>query len=90
MIDLSFGRLITVSVNSKIGLNLLHVRIRRCIYYIRNQTILKLAFQLYNKKTAETAKFHFIHYKLMGNISSHSNQSSYPTGTKTQLLVPHL
>ena len=33
-------------------------------------------------ETAETVNFHFSHYKSMGNISCHSNQSSYPTGIK--------
>ena len=31
---------------------------------------------------AEIVNFHFSHYKSMGNISCHSNQSSYPTGIK--------
>ena len=30
----------------------------------------------------KTANFHFSHYKSMGTISCHSNQSSYPTGIK--------
>ena len=29
---------------------------------------------------AEIVNFHFSHYKSMGTISCHSNQSSYPTG----------
>ena len=37
-------------------------------------------------ETAGTVNFHL--YKSMGTISCHSNQSSYPTGTKTQLFVP--
>ena len=35
---------------------------------------------------AEIVNFHFSHYKSMGTISYHSNQSSYLTGIKTQLL----
>ena len=38
-------------------------------------------------ETAKTANFHFSHYKSMETISFHSNQSSYPIGTKTQLFV---
>ena len=41
-------------------------------------------------ETAKIANFHVSHYKSMETISFHSNQSSYPTGTKkkTQLFVP--
>ena len=35
---------------------------------------------------AENVNFLFSHYKSMGTISCHSNQSSYPTGIKTQLM----
>ena len=31
---------------------------------------------------AEIVNFHFSHYKSMGTISCHSNQSSYPAGIK--------
>ena len=31
---------------------------------------------------AEIVNFHFSHYKSLGTISCHSNQSSYPTGIK--------
>ena len=31
---------------------------------------------------AEIVNFHFSHYKSMGTISCHNNQSSYPTGIK--------
>ena len=41
-------------------------------------------------ETAKIANFHFSHYKSMETISFHSNQSSYPIGTKTQLFVPHI
>ena len=37
-------------------------------------------------ETAVTVSFQFSYYKSMGTISCHSNQSSYPTGIKTQLL----
>ena len=35
---------------------------------------------------ADIVNFHFSYYKSMGTISCHSNQSSYPTGIKTQLM----
>ena len=35
-----------------------------------------------SSETAETVNFQFSHYKLMGTITCHSNQSSYPTGIK--------
>ena len=35
-----------------------------------------------SSETAETVNFQFSNYKSMGNISCHSNQSSYPTGIK--------
>ena len=41
-----------------------------------------------SNETAKIGNFHFSHYKSMGTISCQSNQSSYPTGTKTQLCVP--
>ena len=49
-------------------------------YYSRNIFVKK------KKKicceTAKIANFHFFHYKSMETISCHSNQSSYPIGTK--------
>ena len=36
---------------------------------------------------AEIVNFHFSHYKSMGTISFHSNQSSYPTGIKNTTYV---
>ena len=36
---------------------------------------------------AEIVNFHFSHYKSMGTISWHSNQSSYPTGIKNTTYV---
>ena len=35
-----------------------------------------------SSETAETVNFQFSHYKSMGTISCHSDQSSYPTGIK--------
>ena len=35
-----------------------------------------------SNETAEIVNFHFSHYKSLGTISCHSNQSSYPTGIK--------
>ena len=40
------------------------------------------------KASAVNANFHFSHYKSMATISCHSNQSSYPIGTKTISFVP--
>ena len=40
-----------------------------------------------SSETAETVNFHFSHYKSMGSISCHSNQSSYPTGLKNTTFV---
>ena len=37
--------------------------------------------------TAETVNFHFSHYKSMGTISCHSNQSSYSAGIKNTTFV---
>ena len=36
---------------------------------------------------AEIVNFHFSHYKSIGTISCHSNQSSYPTGIKNTAYV---
>ena len=40
-----------------------------------------------SNETAETVNFHFSHYKSMGTISCHSNQSSYRTGIKNIIYV---
>ena len=40
-----------------------------------------------SSETAETVNFHFSHYKSMGTISCHSNQSSYPTEIKNTTFV---
>ena len=39
------------------------------------------------RETAETVNFQFSHYKSMGTISCHSNQSSYPTRIKNTTFV---
>ena len=40
-----------------------------------------------SSETADTVNFQFSHYKSMGTISCHSNQSSYPTGIKNTTFV---
>ena len=40
-----------------------------------------------SSETAETVNFQFSHYKSMGTISCHSNQSSYTTGIKNATFV---
>ena len=40
-----------------------------------------------SSETAETVNFHFSHYKSMGTISCHSNQSSYSTGIENTTFV---
>ena len=40
-----------------------------------------------SSETAETVNFQFSHYKSMGTISCHSNQSSYPIGIKNTTFV---
>ena len=40
-----------------------------------------------SSETAETVNFQFSHYKSMGTISCHSNQSSYPTEIKNTTFV---
>ena len=40
-----------------------------------------------SSETAETVNFHFSHYKSMGTMSCHSNQSSYPTAIKNTTFV---
>ena len=37
-------------------------------------------------ETAKIANFHFSHYKSMEPLSFHSNQSSYPIGTKNTII----
>ena len=41
----------------------------------------------FSSETAETVNFQFSHYKSMGTIKCHSNQSSYPTGIKNTNFV---
>ena len=54
---------------------------------MRQQNTINISIKKQNisNETAEIVKFHFSHYNSMGTLSCHSNQSSYPTGTKTQL-----
>ena len=40
-----------------------------------------------SSETAETVNFHFSHYKSMGTISCHSNQSSYLTEIKNTTYI---
>ena len=40
-----------------------------------------------SSETAETVNFQFSHYKSMGTLSYHSNQSSYPTGIENTTFV---
>ena len=40
-----------------------------------------------SSETAETVNFQFSHYKSMGTISCHGNQSSYPTRIKNTTFV---
>ena len=47
-----------------------------------NKHFCKKKNQLSPNDLAENVNFHFSHYKSMGTISYHSNQSSYPTGIK--------
>ena len=42
---------------------------------------------IYPNDLAEIVNFYFSHYKSMGTISCHSNQSSYPTGIKNTIYV---
>ena len=54
--------------------------------YMKHRGLLNKHFCKKNKnisiETEKNANFHFSHYKSMGTISCHSNQSSYPTGIK--------
>ena len=47
-----------------------------------NKHFCKKKFQISPLRQKKNANFHFSHYKSMGTISCHSNQSSYPTGIK--------
>ena len=44
-------------------------------------------FSIIPNDFAEIVNFHFSHYKSMGTISCHSNQSSYPTGIENTTFV---
>ena len=47
-----------------------------------NKYFCKKKSQISPLRQKKIANFHFSHYKSMGTISCHSNQSSYPTGIK--------
>ena len=51
-----------------------------------NKHICERKSNIFNE-TIETVNFRFSHYKSMGTISCHSNQSSYPTGLKSTTYV---
>ena len=51
-----------------------------------NKHICEKKLNIYNE-TTETVNFGSSHYKSMGTISCHSNQSSYPTGIKNIIYV---
>ena len=64
--------------------------------YMKHSGLLNKHFRICKKnqispsRQKKTANFHFSHYKSMGTISCHSNQSSYPTGIKQHnLSFPH-
>ena len=52
-----------------------------------NKYFCKFFFSNIPNDLAEIVNFHFSHYKSMGTISCHSNQSSYPTGIKNTIYV---
>ena len=47
-----------------------------------NKYFCKFFFSNIPNDLAEIVNFYFSHYKSMGTVSCHSNQSSYPTGIK--------
>ena len=51
------------------------------------QVLASSSLQFLRRILAEIVNFHFSHYKSMGTISCHSNQSSYPTGIKNTTYV---
>ena len=52
-----------------------------------NKYFCKKKIQISPNDLAEIVTFHFSHYKSMGTISCHSNQSSYPIGIKNTIYV---
>ena len=52
--------------------------------YSRNISV-KKHINIYSE-TAKIANLHFSHFKSTGTISCHSNQSSYPIGTKNTII----
>ena len=55
--------------------------------YSRNISVKKKNLNTCSE-TAKIANFHFSHYKSMETISFHSNQNSYPIGTKNIIIRP--
>ena len=53
-----------------------------------NKHFCKNKIQISPTRQQKLAIFTFFHYKSMGSISCHSNQSPYPIKTKTQLFFP--
>ena len=60
--------------------------------HMNHRGLLKKQFRKKNlnicSETAKIANFHFSHYKSMETISCHYNQSSYPIGTKNNIIRP--
>ena len=54
----------------------------------RSASFLQNKIQISPTRQQKLGIFTFFHYKFMGSISCHSNQSSYPIKTKTQLFFP--
>ena len=52
-----------------------------------NKYFCKIFFSNIPNDLAEMVNFHFSHYKPMGTIGCHSNQSSYPTRIKNTIYV---
>ena len=66
------------------SLDKIHMLHRRLL----KENFCKTFVQISTSEIAIHANFNFSHYKSVGTISCHSNQSSCPIGTKTQLFVP--
>ena len=61
---------------------------KRCMQHggLRNKHICGKKSNIYSE-TAETVNFQFSHYKSLGTISCHGNQSSYPNRMKNTTFV---
>ena len=53
-----------------------------------NKYLFKRKFQISPLRQKKNANLHFSHYKSMGALSCHCNQSSYPTGIKNNFSFP--